>query len=369
MIGERGLPSLAVQQVFLVDGTAQDLVPTNNAVVLTPAGDVAIGQRQDGQVVRFGKEGQRVVSFGRPGNGPGEFQTITRLGVHGDTVWVWDGATRRLTLLDPAWELAGVVPFQFGMAVDVATGRSFPNAMPVGFRRDSTVIAYLSDSDSAAVGLMDAEGHLVRPTVRLVAPGEIPKVQTEIVVTSATPFPISALFRASPSSEYIVIVRTALNERSLSVTLLSGGLDTLVVSAHQFRSRAIPARVLDSVLRVRTRLFPEAVAAEYRRQAVVPEVLPPVMDALVGDDGTVCLVLQDIGVARRLVMMTADGALVGEIALPWVERPVAVAQDVLITVRRGEDDVESIVKYRILPSGGDYEAASRNEARRATTAK
>ena len=59
---------------------------------------------RDPSIVRFGREGQQEMTFGRRGSGPGELQFPTGIGSMGDTVWVADAAKRALVRYGPDFE-------------------------------------------------------------------------------------------------------------------------------------------------------------------------------------------------------------------------------------------------------------------------
>jgi hypothetical protein len=70
------------------------------------SGTVVIGDRHGGVVRFFDPEGRQVGSYGRFGEGPGEFGGVSWLGQCArDTVLVWDARLSRFTLLDGRGEL------------------------------------------------------------------------------------------------------------------------------------------------------------------------------------------------------------------------------------------------------------------------
>lgn len=68
----------------------------------TAAGRIVVANGGGGQDLRvFDSEGQFLRSAGRSGAGPGEFQRLGRLmGYRGDSVAVWDGRLRRISVFD-----------------------------------------------------------------------------------------------------------------------------------------------------------------------------------------------------------------------------------------------------------------------------
>lgn len=86
------------------------LVPVG-ALVLAVDGSIRAGQGQDGTVLAVGADGSRRFVAGGLGEGPGEFASISGLGWVGDTLWVSDNRSRRVTLLDDAGEMLGTLPY------------------------------------------------------------------------------------------------------------------------------------------------------------------------------------------------------------------------------------------------------------------
>ena len=68
--------------------------------VRTPAGEIVLLDDFDMKVHRFNDAGEHLGSFGRRGQGPGEFEMPLGLGLLGDTLWVSDHVQGRVTYFD-----------------------------------------------------------------------------------------------------------------------------------------------------------------------------------------------------------------------------------------------------------------------------
>ncbi|MEX2466240.1 MAG: hypothetical protein WD995_04985, partial [Gemmatimonadota bacterium] len=95
-----GTPTL---QIGEQDGDARYLFDRITAVRLLPGGGVVVADRGRAAVSVYGGEGTHVATMGREGQGPGEFEWISYLGVLApDTILVYDSSLYRATrfLLD-----------------------------------------------------------------------------------------------------------------------------------------------------------------------------------------------------------------------------------------------------------------------------
>ena len=105
------LPSLVVEEELRI-GSIEDPdagFSGISAVAVDDAGLVYVLERVDRHVRVYDADGTRLRTLGRAGSGPGEFRSVTAVGVHGDTVWVTDAGQRRITLFRRDGELIGTV--------------------------------------------------------------------------------------------------------------------------------------------------------------------------------------------------------------------------------------------------------------------
>lgn len=109
-----------------------------------------------GQLLVFGPDGHFLRAIGRRGDGPGEFRAISRVIVgRGDTLFVFDGAARRLTVLSPALELVRT------QRMPVSAGSASTLIRPNG---EIVVSADVRSPDRVGypLHLVDGEGSIVR---------------------------------------------------------------------------------------------------------------------------------------------------------------------------------------------------------------
>jgi hypothetical protein len=90
-------PLRLLAQIGVVDGPAEYTFGLVNSVALLPNGSIAVTDLHARQVRLFDATGRFLRSVGRPGSGPGEFQSLSRITVRERDFTVWDGALRRYT--------------------------------------------------------------------------------------------------------------------------------------------------------------------------------------------------------------------------------------------------------------------------------
>src|SRR5664279_1344328 len=108
------IPALTTVRDLVIDAAANDLSPVT-WVALAGNGTIAIGQAQDHLVRFFDAKGKSLGTFGRDGEGPGEFRRIDRAGWLADTLWVSDMSQPRFTVIGPEHKLLRTVSYARGM--------------------------------------------------------------------------------------------------------------------------------------------------------------------------------------------------------------------------------------------------------------
>lgn len=69
--------------------------------LILPDGGALVGEFQDGLIYRIGADGSVVETWGRKGEGPGEYLALDAIVSWGDSILVSDGRLRRVTILSP----------------------------------------------------------------------------------------------------------------------------------------------------------------------------------------------------------------------------------------------------------------------------
>lgn len=79
---------------------------------ILPDGAVLIGEFGEGRIYRIGPDGSVLQSWGRKGEGPGEYQALDAILLQGDTILVSDARLRRMTVLSAEGEMLTTHPMQ-----------------------------------------------------------------------------------------------------------------------------------------------------------------------------------------------------------------------------------------------------------------
>ncbi|HEX6313668.1 MAG TPA: hypothetical protein VFZ73_02370, partial [Gemmatimonadaceae bacterium] len=93
------------------DGTPATQFVRVVGVARLSSGHVAVANRGTNDIRIFDDRGRHVTTFGRTGDGPGEFRRLEWIGRSGDTAWFFDSGLQRVTavLLGAEPKLAGTV--------------------------------------------------------------------------------------------------------------------------------------------------------------------------------------------------------------------------------------------------------------------
>ena len=124
---------------------------------VVPAGPfVYITQPRDQRILVYDSAGHYLRAIGRPGDGPGEFRFLLRVGLLGDSLWTVDGVSQRTTIFTPGGEVARSWVFR---------------AEPPGWAGSADLIALLADGSALA------EGHWSITGVVMGGPLDLPLVR------------------------------------------------------------------------------------------------------------------------------------------------------------------------------------------------
>lgn len=279
-----------------IDGTTENL-STINSVGVSPKGLVAILQPQDNKILFYNAAGIRVGSFGRSGEGPGEFRNIGFPGWVGDTLRVSDPTLRRTTYVSPEFKLVRSVPDR--------PATTLPEA-PVCEQRL-------------------ANGSVRNPHCARTVRGAAPDSSHLVVVSQSNPKSSTATF-------------------TVAVTRRNG--DKVFARSVTTPSAPIPQSFTDSLLQRMNRMNTEAQA--FIRSSM-PDFFPPVIGAFVGRDGTVWLMLSPVRGTHtfQYLVLPPNGATLATITLPRATLPQVVSRTTLWAVVTDADGVDSVVRYRV----------------------
>lgn len=309
-----------LQYASVAVSVAAQAVPAGRATKLEIAGPVAqlstvraialvgdmllVSQPTDNAILLVRRGGSVVRSIGRAGGGPGEFRSLTTIGALADTLWVYDGQQRRLTLFSLSGNLLrtqsvqDTVPDDFGgpNVIGYLGGGlrliGYTRNDPRAAGRDWAVRVVPIGGPGRLLGLMRLSKGVVRlPRGGMMASGEYQRY-----------FGDGTIVRLA--RDRIVVVDRAREDGG--VTVRGYGFDGEEVSARKY---ALPAiRVNDSVATAIRRGLAGAIArmggsaadAErlVREYAPIPTHYPYATNALVAPDGTVVIQAMTADIAR-----------------------------------------------------------------------
>lgn len=349
----------------------------------------------DGQDVEFraySPEGELLHRFGRRGQGPGEFESGPRFGIHGDTLWAIEGfLTARLSLFRLDGEL---IQTEVADPVVVPLQRGRGTVQPWVMRDDGLFTSFFG-SISGMAGyepppdveshprvprvLWNAEGEVVdtigwdaTPPPRMVAPPGYESGGIDYVEIAGqrhmVPRPPPALASWVHLPDGLIIVDepppTSAEEAVVTVTRI--GLESDTIYHRELRYTAVPYtdEDLDSIAArgARGEGLPvyrpgdtpevpdnvDVIQARLRAELDFPDYRRAISHPWLADDGSVWLRLEDPEPSRsHWVLLDAEGMPRGELDLAPGARPLWNEEDVVWVSEPDELDVPWLVKYRI----------------------
>jgi hypothetical protein len=356
--------SATISEELRIDGMAADLVPIH-ALAVAGDGTIAAIQSQDHVVRFFRSNGEAAGTFGGKGEGPGEFTSMARLGWLADTLWVLDVRQDRLTFISPEMKLSRtmVVPRAARPApADSAHIPSFPIIIPMAAYPDGSLFAGLFASanqplpvafrSGVAYGRISPDGVVQKIVAVIPESGLDQSIRVRGSVASQ-PFAVSASHAISPDGRYSAVaipMAEDADSAGIMVTAFGADGDTAFSRTYRVRGVPIPRAVGDSVVAARANEIqprsPE-LAAAIRAQARIPKYYPSLESMLIGRDGCIWIQYPTHANARAYLGIDANGDVLGTLILPRTSRLAVAQRDRIWITERDENDVQSIVRYRV----------------------
>lgn len=350
-----------------IDADEQNLAPIWYLWV-SPKGVMVASQQADRHFRFFSPDGKPLGTFGRKGSGPGEFQGVegSRAGWMGDTLWLTESSTKKLTLVGPDLKLVRVdplpikvlspsgeeikeaqmlYPFVTGIAADRALLMSsafrpktndlpwLPASEKVGrfaFRaaRDGRFLKFLGGVEADDKRCQFAEGS---------ATVSVPYCARHLVTE---PTDIPRIVLAAPG------VVSASEGRFRIVVISTNTGDTLLNRDLRYRPAPIPSHVVDSIRRKYDgdKDYPPTLSAMYKK-VPFPAYFPPFRNVLTGRDGTIAIEIYTSTGAKAWRFLSARGDELGTIAFPPSVRIFAIEKGRAWGTDGEEGDQDSIVRY------------------------
>jgi hypothetical protein len=346
-------PSLTQAADVRIDGYAANLVPfMPSGVAVTPAGSVFVAQPQDRAVRVFDQNGGDVATLGRSGAGPAEFRSVSRLGFSGDSLWVWDGSLRRVSVYSLG-NLRYERSINYGMPASIVAGPdarfTLESFAVLALLPKDDVIVFGSDSVRSVIARISAAGESSTILATLTTIDEVPKIRAGNSVMDANQFPSTPKFAMTPDGRRLVYARAFLEgERAntFSVTAVDLNGDTIFSRLYPFEPDPISRAVADSIISVRAARLSGALAAAFRSDAYVPPAYPPILGLAAGWDGSIWLEMRGTGSHSLYMVLDSAGNTLAELTYPAGIGLAGVGDSVMWGIVRDENDVQSVVRYR-----------------------
>jgi hypothetical protein len=353
-------PRYTLTPDITIDSHSNDLSPVSFLVV-SPHGVIAVGQSQDHVVRFFDPAGKSLGTFGREGEGPGDFRGMDFAGWFGDTLWVHDYALRRFTFVSPLRKLARTI----GAAHDIVVpGDTVQTAMVTGaiaLYRDGTELlaAVLPSTVSERPAWAHDDDHTDSRMV-LVAVSAQGRFQRQVSLEPADDcgmvmmrgygfcgHPKVGLGPGTELFAWATMSVAGADSGTYQVILLDRNGRKRYARRYPFTAQPIPQHVLDSVA-ARSRGGRDPVVKRSMMPKIPPpKTYPPVEGLVTGADGAVWVHLRATPSGVPWVMLSPRGDVIGTLMLPANVTIMTIAPGMAWGTAKDADDVESVVRYRV----------------------
>ena len=321
-------------------GDTLDVGASLNTVGQALVGDkmsIVISQPTLPGVLVFDSIGRLDATFGGQGEGPGEFQDLLSIGMLGDTLYVTDRGSGRVTyfhnrqLLESRRWIADIAPRQTVgevllvsnvPAVVLGDNRALvrPNLMALRTKMSTEISTrlpvWLVDEESQVLGTViweELSGVGMTVTHR--------GTQFQAIV----PLQQKSFTQLGPSGSGAVTVSYSVGH--LTVTGIDSSGDTLFVRELEYtplplsddgiREAVLEMQIVPAMAEAEKDAVRSAFEKMFRRKDLLPEYLPPISDLFVGQDGSIWLRRKETGGEMiDYSVLWGDGTPRGTIAIP-----------------------------------------------------
>jgi hypothetical protein len=340
-----------VLRIGVTEGEAAYQLDGVTAALRLGDGRIAVANGGSREIRFYDARGTHLLSSGRQGGGPGEFQSIFALRrLPGDSLLVYDLSGFRLSWIDPAGRFVrsaplaptGTVPPRFvdrladgSLLLSAPARRSSGGPPPSGMHRDT--LQWLRMQPGGAVdSLLLTPGGESHYTVSQAGGQTSFSVLTLPFMRGVMTAAAGDRYWQGTTDAYEVVLRRA-----------DGTPERIV-------RRAVPpvpvkGAYLDSLLRVQTS---ESGAESVKGWDAVPlpDALPAFQRLLVDDGGALWVqrvAWPGAGVQPEWDVFDARGRMLGTVRMPPRFRATHVGADFVLGVGRDENDVQQVRMYRL----------------------
>ena len=355
----QSLPELRLMRELRIDAVEHDLSPIAFLAV-APSGTMVVAQQQDRNLRYFDVSGKSLGTFGRQGQGPGEFQHVGLLTWIGDTLVVSDRRQYRFTLISPDRKLVRTVPWLTILTVPLPPELHAPSArvvIPELLLGDRSQIVSASMNRLSMAPNVPSRPEEPSPVMRVDSSGAFRRLITRVpssddcsvrvegspggyVVTSIPYCFVPLEDVAADGSRYsLAFVEKWKNSYRVEVTRSNG--EVAFARSHPYQPVAVPSAVRDSVKAAARAPAPRAAAER------IPEFLPPLATILSGRDETTWIELFSIAGDRTWQVLDERGNSSGHVRVPRNVRIKVASRAAVWATETDDDGLQHIVRYRV----------------------
>jgi hypothetical protein len=333
--GQSPSPTLRLNPSSRIDPTTEDLSVVSG-VAVSLRGDIALVQAQDGNVLIYSSEGQRLGRAGRKGSGPGEFQAliVARLGWFVDTLWVHDPQLSRVAFFgrDGRFLRSVTVPRTLTwLNQSIAEGRGIPidftarAAKPGGSFLGVVTLRANSSSggvpDRRIVATVDSQWRIVRIHLDVPANENLATIRNgRSSFSTSVPYLGSVFAIADVSGVHALVVSDGIGGgkvRTVRIHPADSVRPRFVAISADDIPASTRAEVIRNLLRTHSDRGPQ-VQAELSRQfeARTPRHYGAVRSATVDADGVVSVATDKNSDSTQITRISTSGVVTGSTIVP-----------------------------------------------------
>ena len=341
-------------------------------VVVGPDRRMYVSERQDLQMRIYDAAGKLERVVGRRGQGPGEFQWMSHLGLLGDTVWVMDHHNARITLFNRDGDLIETMP---APGIRLTRPHRRNAIFPTYLRPDRNWVsgiggyersAYEETSFTVAELLFDASGALADTlrTLEVVYPPLTVTIDS-VSILGADLLQDDPIIRHDPGARTVIVRRaraTSDAPSTFSVTSTSVSGDTVFDTSFEYRPIPVNETYIDRVVESSPAGYKARMGAgriERALRSALPPFHPPVTQVRFGEDGAIWLRRESedgaIWLRRersegeteaQYWILEPDGVVRGTVNIPSTVRIMWSGTDEFVGMELDDLDVPWLIRYR-----------------------
>ncbi len=370
--------AIELEPVWVIGGADNDgfLSTRADGVAVGNGGEIYVTRSLERRVVRLGPDGRLLWQAGGRGNGPGEFSSISAIGVFEDTVFASDADLGRVSLFSAGGRFLATRRLAAELAMQsIGDGLFISGGSPVALLADGGAIAephIVGMPATPRAGMRRAHSRVpllridslgsVTHTVawRDVAGAVVGMMRDGRVFQIQAPFEGRSKTAVMPNGQGVIVVRwTQPPEALVVVTRVEADGDTVLHRAFGYEPVPATRRAIERTLREAS-VFPSGEEAApagpefedaLREDGLVPEVLPPVTGLAVGRDGSVWLRREDHGEDHVVwTVLSSTGQVREAVSLPRRQTVAAATRGFFLVIEEDAFGVPSLVRYDRQPA-------------------